>query len=111
VYLGGQQTGRHTDAPSKTRTRPAGGTWGAAAWLSASNREVHEPRLTVAPSGVATGVWKLATGRKMVSATNFWLQGMSTAVPAMASESQHSCAEHFARRCCLTRDTLMRWSA
>ncbi|MFZ4754456.1 MAG: hypothetical protein ACOYL4_00400 [Miltoncostaeaceae bacterium] len=82
VHLGEQQTGRYTDAPSKTRTRPAGGMWGAAAWLSASNREAHEPRLTVAPSGVATGVWKLATGRKVVPTSNFWLQGMSTATPA-----------------------------
>ena len=81
VNPGGQQTGRHTDATSKTRSGPAGGMWGAAAWLSASNREVHEPRLTVAPSGVVTGVWKLATGHKVVSEQNFWLQGMSTATP------------------------------
>ncbi len=83
MYPGGQQAGRYTDAPSRTRTRPAGSMWGAAAWLSASNREVHEPRLTVAPSGVATGVWKLATGRKVVPTSNFWLQGMVTAGLAM----------------------------
>jgi len=56
--------------------------WSAAAWLSASNREVPEPRLTGPPSGVATGVWKLATGHKVVPERNFWLQGMSTATPA-----------------------------
>lgn len=83
MYPGVQQTGRHTDATSKTRSGPAGGMWGAATWLSASSREVHEPRLTVAPSGVATGVWKLATGRKVVPTSNFWLQGTVTAGPAM----------------------------
>ena len=81
VYPGVQQTGRHTDATPKNRTRPAGGTCGPATWLSASNRETDEPRLTVAPSGVVTGVWKLAIGHKVVSEQNFWLQGMSTATP------------------------------
>ncbi|MEI7521554.1 MAG: hypothetical protein WCK40_09460 [Thermoleophilia bacterium] len=77
-----KQVGSNGQVRIQTRTRPAGGTWGPATWLSASNREADEPRLTVAPSGVVTGVWKLATGHKVVPEQNFWLQGMSTATPA-----------------------------
>ena len=65
----------------QARTRPAGGTWGAPVWLSASNREADEPRITVASNGVVTGVWKIATGRAVVPEQDFWLQGISTAAP------------------------------
>lgn len=71
----------------QTRTRPAGGVWGPATWLSAANREADEPRITVAPSGVVTGVWKLATGRSVVPEQDFWLQGMSTAIPTGGANS------------------------
>jgi hypothetical protein len=50
-------------------------------WLSAANREADEPRITVASNGVVTGVWKIATGRALVPGQDFWLQGISTAMP------------------------------
>lgn len=66
----------------QARTRPAGATsWNPPVWLSNSRGEADEPRLTVAPSGVVTAVWKLSSARRVVPDQNFFLQTAFTAPP------------------------------
>ncbi|MBM3664430.1 MAG: hypothetical protein FJW92_01360 [Actinobacteria bacterium] len=66
----------------QARTRPAGATaWNSGVWLSGSRGEADEPRLTVAPNGVVTAVWKLSSPLRVVPNQNFYLQTRSTAFP------------------------------
>ncbi len=66
----------------QARTRPAGSTaWNAGVWLSNARGEADEPRLTVAPDGVVTAVWKLSSPLRVVPDQNFYLQTAFTRVP------------------------------
>ncbi len=66
----------------QARTRPAGATaWNPGVWLSNARGEADEPRLTVAPGGVVTAVWKLSSPRRVVPDQNFFLQTAATALP------------------------------
>lgn len=66
----------------QARTRPAGTTnWNRAVWLSGPRGEADEPRLTVAPDGVVTAVWKLSSPLRVVPDHNFYLQTAFTRVP------------------------------
>lgn len=68
----------------QARTRPAGSTaWGTARWLSGARGEADEPRLTVAPSGVVTAVWKLSSPLRVVPDQDFFLQTRATAPAAV----------------------------
>ena len=66
----------------QARTRPAGAiSWNRAVWLSGARGEADEPRLTVAPDGVVTAVWKLSSPLRVVPDQNFYLQTASTRYP------------------------------
>ena len=66
----------------QSRTRPAGATaWNRGVWLSGARGEADEPRLTVAPNGVVTAVWKLSSPLRVVPDHNFFLQTASTRFP------------------------------
>lgn len=66
----------------QARTRPAGATaWNRGVWLSGARGEADEPRLTVAPNGVVTAVWKLSSPLRVVRDQNFYLQTRSTRFP------------------------------
>lgn len=59
----------------QARTRPAGSTaWNNPVWLSGTDGEADEPRLTVAPSGAVTAVWKLSSPLHVVPEQDFFLQ-------------------------------------
>lgn len=66
----------------QARTRHGAATaWSSAVWLSGARGEADEPRLTVAPNGVVTAVWKLSSPLRVVPDQDFYLQTASTRFP------------------------------
>ncbi|HEX6229975.1 MAG TPA: hypothetical protein VFZ41_11005, partial [Solirubrobacterales bacterium] len=60
VAVWSRSNGSHTII--QAAVRPAGGTWGPVADLSAAGRDATEPQLAVDPAGNAVAIWSRSNG-------------------------------------------------